>query len=98
VDKKVDNKQQLITNLLKFIYLNESNGAAERTRTFTGVTPQRPQRCASTNSATAARCSVLLEVDCSKGKCHCAAFEKFHEALLFSTDQPKISQINMDKT
>ena len=30
-------------------------GAAEKTRTSTGVTPQRPQRCASTNSATAAR-------------------------------------------
>jgi hypothetical protein len=30
-------------------------GADERTRTFTGVTPQRPQRCASTNSATSAR-------------------------------------------
>ena len=30
------------------------NGAAEKTRTSTGVTPQRPQRCASTNSATAA--------------------------------------------
>lgn len=29
-------------------------GAAEKTRTSTGVTPQRPQRCASTNSATAA--------------------------------------------
>ena len=30
------------------------NGAAEKTRTSTGVIPQRPQRCASTNSATAA--------------------------------------------
>ncbi len=30
------------------------NGAAEKTRTSTGFTPQRPQRCASTNSATAA--------------------------------------------
>ena len=29
-------------------------GAVEKTRTSTGVTPQRPQRCASTNSATAA--------------------------------------------
>gem|GEM_PF-6931396 len=28
------------------------NGAVEKTRTSTGVTPQRPQRCASTNSAT----------------------------------------------
>ncbi len=29
-------------------------GAVEKTRTSTGVTPQRPQRCASTNSATTA--------------------------------------------
>ena len=29
-------------------------GAAEKTRTSTGFTPQRPQRCASTSSATAA--------------------------------------------
>ena len=31
-----------------------SYGAVEKTRTSTGVTPQRPQRCASTNSATTA--------------------------------------------
>ena len=30
------------------------NGAVEKTRTSTGFTPQRPQRCASTNSATTA--------------------------------------------
>ena len=30
-------------------------GAVEKTRTSTGFRPQRPQRCASTNSATAAR-------------------------------------------
>jgi len=30
------------------------NGAAEKTRTSTRVTGQRPQRCASTSSATAA--------------------------------------------
>ena len=30
-------------------------GAAKKTRTSTGFTPQRPQRCASTNSAMAAR-------------------------------------------
>ena len=35
-------------------------GAAEKTRTSTGVTPQRPQRCASTNSATAATRLVHL--------------------------------------
>ena len=31
-----------------------NNGAVEKIRTSTGVTPQRPQRCASTNSATTA--------------------------------------------
>ena len=31
-----------------------SGGAAEKTRTSTDLTPQRPQRCASTSSATAA--------------------------------------------
>lgn len=36
-------------------HLSGEDGADERTRTFTGVTPQRPQRCASTNSATSAR-------------------------------------------
>ena len=34
--------------------LQRRNGAVEKTRTSTGVTPQRPQRCASTNSATTA--------------------------------------------
>ena len=34
--------------------LLKKNGATEKTRTSTGVTPQRPQRCASTNSATVA--------------------------------------------
>ncbi len=42
--------------------LKDSFGAAEKTRTSTGVTPQRPQRCASTNSATAAR-SVTRSID-----------------------------------
>ena len=37
-------------------------GAAEKTRASTGVTPQRPQRCASTNSATAARLRCPLYV------------------------------------
>ena len=32
----------------------QESGAAEKTRTSTHVTGQRPQRCASTNSATAA--------------------------------------------
>lgn len=31
------------------------SGAAKKTRTSTGFRPQRPQRCASTNSAMAAR-------------------------------------------
>ena len=35
-------------------------GAVEKTRTSTGVTPQRPQRCASTNSATTARIGLEL--------------------------------------
>ena len=34
--------------------LAKNSGAVEKTRTSTGVTPQRPQRCASTNSATTA--------------------------------------------
>ena len=37
-------------------------GAVEKTRTSTGVSPQRPQRCASTNSATAARLRCPLYV------------------------------------
>lgn len=40
-------------------------GAAEKTRTSTGLTPQRPQRCASTNSATAA--SSVRQVKQDKG-------------------------------
>ena len=34
------------------------SGAAKKTRTSTGFRPQRPQRCASTNSAMAARAST----------------------------------------
>ena len=40
--------------MLTFQLVMRNDGAAEKTRTSTGVTPQRPQRCASTNSATAA--------------------------------------------
>ena len=47
----------LMTN--NFIW---ENGAVEKTRTSTGVTPQRPQRCASTNSATTARSLVVGRV------------------------------------
>ena len=42
--------------------ISKENGAAEKTRTSTGVSPQRPQRCASTNSATAARLRCPLYV------------------------------------
>jgi hypothetical protein len=34
-------------------------GAVEKTRTFTPVKEQRPQRCASTNSATTARLGLV---------------------------------------
>ena len=37
-----------------FQFFKRRNGAAEKTRTSTGFIPQRPQRCASTSSATAA--------------------------------------------
>ena len=40
--------------VLTFQLVSMRYGAAEKTRTSTGVIPQRPQRCASTNSATAA--------------------------------------------
>ncbi len=36
------------------------DGAAEKTRTSTGISPQRPQRCASTSSATAAHFSIVV--------------------------------------
>ncbi len=45
--------------------LQKKSGAVEKTRTSTGVTPQRPQRCASTNSATTAL-SRLGEGLCSE--------------------------------
>ena len=38
------------------------NGAVEKTRTSTLVTEQRPQRCASTNSATTALDGVYLKL------------------------------------
>ena len=41
-------------------------GAVEKTRTSTGLPPQRPQRCASTNSATAARFYTLVIIPVSK--------------------------------
>ena len=39
--------------------LDLGDGAAEKTRTSTDFTPQRPQRCASTSSATAALICIL---------------------------------------
>jgi hypothetical protein len=39
---------------LKWVSIGKKFGAAEKTRTSTPVKEQRPQRCASTNSATAA--------------------------------------------
>ena len=49
-------------DLLNTNKYQKKNGAAEKTRTSTGVSPQRPQRCASTNSATAARLRCPLYV------------------------------------
>jgi hypothetical protein len=45
----VDNKQQLIINLLKFIYLNESNGAAER-KVCASPTHHHQLNCSDINS------------------------------------------------
>ena len=42
------------------------SGAVEKTRTSTGFRPQRPQRCASTNSATTAHPSLVVRAT-SKG-------------------------------
>ena len=39
---------------LEGLAAKRGSGAVEKTRTSTGVSPQRPQRCASTNSATTA--------------------------------------------
>ena len=47
-----------------FFHINNlelNNGAAEKTRTSTDFTPQRPQRCASTSSATAANYLLLYQ-------------------------------------
>ncbi len=52
----------IANKIVIFQKLTTNNGAAEKTRTSTGVTPQRPQRCASTNSATAAIEDMPLEV------------------------------------
>ena len=48
----------------KISYLVGLFGAVEKTRTSTGFRPQRPQRCASTNSATTAKSSGC---DCRPG-------------------------------
>ena len=49
---------QVIVYNIKFILF----GAVEKTRTSTLVTEQRPQRCASTNSATTAHIRVYLKL------------------------------------
>ena len=60
------------------------DGAAEKTRTSTGLRPQRPQRCASTNSATAAH---LLEASAGYTPrcCDCEApnARYMHDMTLF---------------
>jgi hypothetical protein len=58
--KKYRAKAQQIVRVER-VEVNEGGqaGAVEKTRTSTGVTPQRPQRCASTNSATTARDQVV---------------------------------------
>ena len=43
------------------------SGAAKKTRTSTGFRPQRPQRCASTNSATTAK-SLAARLRCQGGR------------------------------
>ena len=47
------------------------DGAVEKTRTSTGVSPQRPQRCASTSSATTALAGLLTKARrrCEAPKC-----------------------------
>ena len=73
----------------KYLYLLmylEFDGAVEKTRTSTGVTPQRPQRCASTNSATTALALAGMARCLPRGfrdaKSKCAALcEKVRGAL-----------------
>ena len=49
----------VVQNMLTYQLLSLGDGAAEKTRTSTDFTPQRPQRCASTSSATAALICIL---------------------------------------
>ena len=58
----------VITACIELIKINmvsldvsEFNGAVEKTRTSTRFPGQRPQRCASTNSATTALYSLIIE-------------------------------------
>jgi len=46
---------QIVPNPQKNPLFSKDVGAVEKTRTSTGFRPQRPQRCASTNSATTAK-------------------------------------------
>ena len=52
---------QIVPNPRKYPLLAKDIGAVEKTRTSTGFRPQRPQRCASTSSATTAlvKCAAL---------------------------------------
>src|SRR3546814_479859 len=45
---------QIVPNYLNYPYFSKDIGAVEKTRTSTAFRPQRPQRCASTSSATTA--------------------------------------------
>ncbi len=56
-DMAITPDHNFIRNVSK---LKRLHGAAEKTRTSTPVKEQRPQRCASTNSATAAQSSLPL--------------------------------------
>ena len=53
------NNHLLYTICIHINYLDLGDGAAEKTRTSTDFTPQRPQRCASTSSATTALICIL---------------------------------------
>jgi hypothetical protein len=47
----------------------QENGAVKKTRTSTGFRPQRPQRCASTNSAMTALALTGRSAPLAKGRC-----------------------------
>ena len=55
--------QKEFSSLLQFLNftINKLYGAEERTRTFTGLPLLRPERSASTNSATSAKDSDIIQ-------------------------------------